>query len=393
VSSVGHAMCHGAKLALPLVTIKVAADEFGVDLDRMGWAIMAFLIGMAVSAVPSGLAGDRYGTERVLVVFFGLLSAAAAGCGMAETYTHFAVAHGLLGVAAGLFHPAALGLISLSVESDKLGEAMGRFGMMGSAGMIAVPFLMNSSLGWRAGYFGLAVGALVMMVVSLALIRMGLLRDHRQQPNAAESSAAQAPDTQSAGGLSIAMLLLLSAMGVNAFLGAGWETIFPETINDVGLVVLSNQTIAAGILVVGGIGQYVGGVLARDAYAASRYAIIMVVQCLVLLGTATAIDRSAMPFMLLGSFAFFNTMTMPMENRMLAGFTSTRRRATAFAMKFLVSLLIAAPAPWIVAEFYQGATDSQSVYRFLSLAGMLGVLAGYFYLRATRRTAARARVR
>ncbi len=386
-------MCHGSKLALPLVTIKVAADEFGVGLDRMGWAITAFLIGMGLSSVPSGLAGDRYGTERVLVVCFGLMALGAVSCGLAESYTGFVMAQALLGVAAGLFHPAGLGLLSLSVESDKLGEAMGRFGVMGSVGMITVPFLMNSPLGWRAGFYGLAVAAAVMVVVSLGLISKGVLCDHRLRP--ASSSAQGVPEAEAptTSGLTVALVLLLGAMSVNAFLGAGWETIFPETIKDVGLVVINNQAIASGILVVGGIGQYVGGILAKDAMAASRYAVILVLQCLVLLGTATAIDRSAMPFMLLGSFAFFNTMTMPIENRILAGYTSTRRRSTAFAMKFLVALLIAAPAPFIAAGLYNGAADSQAVYRFLAMVGMLGVFAGYFFLRTTRLAAARARSR
>lgn len=384
VTSLGHAICHGSKVALPLIPLSAAADDFGVGISRMGSALTAFLIGMGCSSLPSGLASDRWGTVWVLMVFFGLTAVAAVGCGLAESFGEFLFAHALLGVAAGLFHPAGLGLLSLSVESDQLGSTMGKFGVIGSVGVIGVPFLVNTSLGWRAGYLGLAGAALMMLLVSVILSRVGLLIDRRLSPGAAPE-----PAEMGALDLRIPLLLLLLAMGVNAFLSSGWEAIFPETIKDVGLIVFENKTVACGILVVGAIGQYVGGLLARDVFTASRYSVILVLQTLVLLGTAAAIDRSMLPFMLLGSFALFNTMTMPMENRLLAGFTSTRRRASAYACKFVVALLIASPAPWLAARLYDGAPDSQGVYRFLSIVGLVGVFAGYFFLRTTRATTSR----
>jgi MFS family permease len=344
----------------------------------MASALTAFLVGMGCSSLPSGLAGDRWGTVRVLMVFFGLTAAAALGCGLSESFGAFLVAHAMLGVAAGLFHPAGLGLLSLSVESNELGSTMGKFGVIGSLGMIFMPFMVNSSLGWRAGYLGLAGGAAAMLVVCVALSRAGVLIDER--PPEEQQAKLSGPSLLN---WRVALTLLLGAMGVNAFLSSGWESIYLETIRDVGLIVLEDKTVASGVLVVGALGQYVGGLLARDAFTASRYAVILVLQALVLLGTATALDRSMLPFMLLGSFAFFNTMTMPMENRLLAGYTSTRRRSTAYAFKFVVALLIAAPAPWLAHEFYDGVA-SQPVYRLLSLAGLVGVFAGYFFLRSTR---------
>ena len=50
---------------------------------------------------------------------------------------------------------------------------------------------------------------------------------------------------------------------------------------------------------------------------------------LTLLSLAHSLDEPAWPFMLMGSFAFMNFMTQPIENKLLAVYSPARRRATA----------------------------------------------------------------
>jgi len=361
---------------LPLVTLMVGAESFGVTPERMGWCLSAFVLGMGATSLPAGLASDRFGSGRVLTAYFWALAVAALACGQAQGFGAFLMAHAALGCAAGLFHPAGLGLVSLVTPAPQLGRAMGLFGVAGSLGMALMPLAMGSALGWRAGFSMLAVAACVGAVVCHRGLRSGWL------PAAAQGTPTtlqRAGDRQNE-----LLLLLLVIMGVNAFVASGWEAVFPQTVADQGLVVLENWQIATGVLVVGGVGQYIGGLLARDAFAASRLAVILVIQALVLLGTATALDEGVLPFMFLGSFAFLNHGTQPMENRLLAAFTSSRRRSSAYALKFVVALMVAAPAPWMVAGMYEQTGQPQSAFRLLSAITLVGVFAAWLFLRGGR---------
>lgn len=380
VAAAGHALCHGSKVALPLITLTVAAEAFGVGLEAMGWAISAYVLGMGLASVPAGLAGDRWGTIPVLIGY-GLLSGVAAlACATAGSFGTFLAAHAVLGLAAGMFHPAGLGLLTLALPEREQGRAMGLFGVAGSVGMVAMPPLVGSSWGWRAAFFALGMGGFALALASWLLARRGHLHDSRPRGARAAAAPREAPARAS----NAPLILLLVAMSGNAFLNSGWETVFPETVAATGLLVLDDTAILVGILLVGGVGQYVGGMLSRDQFTAPRFAVILVLQVLILLGTAAALDRGLLPFAFLGSFAFLNYMTQPMENRLLAGLTSTRRRATAFALKFLCALVIASPAPRLMAGLVEGSAETAPGYRLLSALGLIGVFAAYFLLRQQR---------
>jgi FSR family fosmidomycin resistance protein-like MFS transporter len=369
----------------------VAAREFEVGEPRIGLAISAYTLAMAGSSVPAGLLGDRFGQGKVLLAFFWMLAAAAVGCALAPTYGALLVAHALLGLAAGLFHPAGLSLVSLSVEPAQLGRAMGTFGLIGGVGWFLVPSLMNTGLGWRTGFAVIAGAGVLGAIVTHVMLARGLVMDG---PAAEEqtSSSVKKPGLE---GRRTKLLLVsvLAAMGINAFMLDGFLPMFPETVNSIGSWIVQEHTLISCVLAVGAIGQYMGGILARDHFAASRYAVLLLLQPLTLLSLAYSLEEPAWPFMLMGSFAFMNFMTQPIENKLLAVYTSSRRRATAFALKFVVALVVAAPAGWLVATLYGGMGWSfQQVYRLLALVGILGVFAGYLFLRQAR-LAAEAAVR
>lgn len=375
----GHATCHGAKLALPLVTLTVGAESFGVEPSRVGWAVSAFTLAMGAASVPAGLAGDRWGTGRLLTAYFWVLAAAGVACGLAQGFGPFLAAHVALGLAAGLFHPAGLGLISLVTPREEIGRAMGLFGVAGSVGLACMPLVMGVSdapQGWRLGFFVLGAAGLFGALACHVGLRAGWL----PSGTGAAPHALQRDGTRKNG----LLVLLLVIMSVNAFISSGWETLFPQTVSDQGLLSLEPWVISTGVLVVGGIGQYVGGILARDTFAAMRLAVILVIQCLVLLGTATALDSDMLPFAFLGSFAFLNYGTQPIENRLLAAFTSARRRSSAYALKFVVALVVATPSAWIVARMYDDHGEPQAAFRMLSAVSLVAVFAGYFFLRRRR---------
>ncbi len=375
-ASTGHALCHASKLVLPLVLAAAAAD-LGVSLVGMAGALSVYLVAMALASVPAGLLADRIGTARVLLLFYWSLAAAAVLCWAANSYGTFVVAHGLLGAAAGLYHPPGLGLISLSTTRDEAGPAMGWHGVASSVGIAATPWAVLQLAphgGWRVVYLALAAAAAAGALAGHVMLRRRLVpAGSRPQPQAAEDGPLRRRG----------VLLLLGVVAFNGFLIDGFTTLFPETVRTHSALAMDDQVVNMLVLAVGGVGQYLGGRLARGATEKRRYVIMLMLQPLAVGGVALLLGRPGAAFLFMGGFAFANYMTQPVENRLLAGATTTARRSTAYALKFLVSLLAGAAAPALIVGLAQSAGHA-TAYAVLALVAVAGMCVGGIFWRVTR---------
>jgi MFS family permease len=372
----GHLLCHGGKVVLQ-VSLFVAAMDLGVGLVEMSWALSAYGLAMGLTAVPAGLLSDRIGPTRVLGLYFWLLAGAALLCALVPGYAGFVVAHALLGGAAGLYHPPGLALISLSTRRETMGPAMGVHGVVGSLGMAFAPLLVlavTPTAGWRGVYGVLALSSVAGALLALLLRRRGLVMDGRP---ALVSPAADGAISRRA------LVLLLAVVSINGFLLDGFMPLFPETVRAQGDLLWDAMVLNAAILSVGAVGQYAGGMLARGARQGGRYMALLALQPVVLAGAAYAIDTPTVAVFQLAAFSFLNFMTQPMENRFLAGFTSSARRSGAFAMKFLVALVVGSAAPPVVAAMLESHGQAPS-YLFLAAVAGLGVLLWWAFLRSSR---------
>lgn len=404
ITSSGHALCHGAKVALPVV-LSLAAYDLGVSIEALGLAVTLFSLGMAATSVPAGLLADRVGTARVLEASFWFTALGGALCATPLGHAGFVASHALLGAAAGFYHPAGLGLLSLSGSKAKLGPAFGWHGVAGSLGVVLAPLVtlaLLGTFGWRGGFGALAVSAAAGGVATHLLRRSGRLFDDVPVPHAGDASVWGQRG----------LVLLLLAVVSNAFLLDGFSTMFPDTVRWLGEAadaradVLTKAAVVpedtdrilgppqrrgpgadylmmAALLGLGAVGQYLGGRGAKRRRSRWIYVAALVAQPLCLGAAALSLDAGAVPLLALGGFAFANYMTQPMENHMLAGFTTRAKRGTAFALKFVVALALASPAPYLAARL---ATRSglAEMYAIFAVAGVVGVAAGVALARQAR---------
>jgi MFS transporter, FSR family, fosmidomycin resistance protein len=320
------------------VSLAIAAAEFGVGLVEMAWALTGFGLAMGAASLPAGLLADRYGTSRVLLAFFWLLSAGALLCAVSAGYASFFAAHALLGAAAGLYHPPGMALISHTASREGLGPALGLHGVAGSVGIALMPLLVAA--GWRQAFFALAATA-------AAVALLGHLLVHRRMlPGALPPPPSLADRPLARRGL----LLFLGVMVLNGFLLDGFTAIFPEVVRAARDPRWSVTVLDTAILALGGVGQWLGGLLARGGRQGGRYVGLVMLQPLLFLGTMLALRAASSPpaFVLFAAFAFLNYGLQPMENRLLATYTSSARRSAAYAVKFLLALVVGAGAPPLV---------------------------------------------
>lgn len=382
----GHALAHASKVALPLATLSATAGDLDVGLPEMGWAISAYTAGMALSSVPAGLASDRWGPGPVLSLYFWLTALACVACALAPSYGLFLAAHAVLGLAAGMFHPPGLGLVSMGVPAERVGRAMGTFGIAAGLGTALVPLAMGTSAGWRVGFLMLAFVGFLGAGACFWLRRVGLLpRGQAVAPaGALEGSAARR-----------GLVLLLLAMAANAFCASAFETVFPDHLAaraatseagwlGGGELSAPGSRLAVIVLALGGLGQWVGGLLAGGRLAGVRYALLIMAQPLFVLLLVRNLDAQlAAVVWPMALFTFVNTATQPVENKLLAAFTSTRRRSTAFALKFLVAVAVAAPAPGLAGELY-AESGLGAAYRLVAVASVVGLSVAVLFLRFGR---------
>ena len=168
-----HATVHTYELSLPLLLL-VWTEEFAtLGVPFLGeFPVTAFVLGavltagyapFGVGALPGGVLVDAYGSKRLIVGCLVGMGVAFGGLALAPSLLWVAVALFVWGVAASVYHPAGLSLVSKGV--DERGSAFAYHGVAGNLGIALGPLVtavLLFALGdWRAVVGLLALPALV----------------------------------------------------------------------------------------------------------------------------------------------------------------------------------------------------------------------------------------
>ncbi len=295
ITMLGHGMVHMYELAIPIfITVWIA--DLGLGSATLGVAVAIGYALYGIGSVPGGVATDAYGSKRLLVVCL---------LGMGVSFLLLAVVDGLLGVtaalavwglAASIYHPAGLRLISTGVTER--GTGFGYHGIAGNVGIASGPLLAATLLivfEWRVVAAVMALPALVVAVYTtyVSVDELAAVETAGNDPTSTErgreAAAEEAPESGDspslrgvftdsraifAGGFLVAFpMLILEGFfyrGVLTFLPdmlASYESLAPVTV--AGERVDPSGYVFVGLLVVGMAGQYVGGKLS-DAMAPEK---------------------------------------------------------------------------------------------------------------------------
>ena len=180
---------HGFGLWLQPIT---QAQEWTRETFAFAIAIQNLVWG--VSGIFAGMAADRFGAFRVIII--GALLYALGLCGMALTTTPltFTLATGaLIGMAqAGTTYAVIYGVIGRNVPAEKRSWAMGVAAAAGSFGqflMVPTEGFLISHFGWQEALLALAAASLLMIPLAWGLRETSL---HHASAGAHKQSIAQA---------------------------------------------------------------------------------------------------------------------------------------------------------------------------------------------------------
>ena len=148
------------------------------SLAGIQWVSNAYLVALAVSLIPAGKAGDRFGHKKVFLAGVAGFAASSAAIGLsgsiAGSITLVIAFRALQGVFGAMLQPTALALLRNTFPPEKLNGAIGMWGAVIGASTAAGPIvggLLVQHIGWEACFYvNVPVGAAA-LIMSLLVLR------------------------------------------------------------------------------------------------------------------------------------------------------------------------------------------------------------------------------
>ena len=272
-TGLGHGTLHGFELAIPLF-VPLWLTEFDVTPTTLGIAIGAGYALVGLVAPFAGVLSDQYGSKQIVLASIGGMGFSFAALVVVESLLVLAAVLVLWGLAAGLYHPAGLSLISRG--SERRGAVLAYHGAAGNVGMVLFPLatiVLLLVFDWRLVALLLSLPAALCVFVGFFLEFEG-----RANPNERGTERRQVDVVASVRrflgttrGMFVGGFLILFAIQmVYGTYYRGVFTFLPEVLGDLPIfepVVVgtheleAGQLVYTGLLVVGIFGQYTGGML------------------------------------------------------------------------------------------------------------------------------------
>ena len=362
-----HALVHLLLTLFPAVLFILRAES-GQSYAVLGATYGAAMLAYGLGAIPVGLLANRLRPLTFLRASTGAAALAAAAIAAAPGTYWFAAALVGLGAACSVHHTAALTLITRAGRSDP--RLFGHWGMMGNLGLALAPAfggLLAAWVGWRLPF---AVGAALGFGVT-AWLFLGTARI--ADDVALETLTAEEPHDTHLPSLTL-VYVISAALG---FVFTGFAAFLPAIAGTrVGFLpattVVRGGIVASLIYTVGFFGQWWGGHAGRRRRLERRYTLIIAANAACLLAAFWLQDWALIAILVAFSFVHFSTQ--PLENTLIARFTSHRARGMSFAVSCVLAFGVGALGAWaggLVAD----AAGGRLQFVFLLLAAVAGVAA------------------
>ena len=330
----GHAWFH-ILVALYLTLVLVIEPVWQRPYDELIelWTLGALLLGLGAPA--AGWLGDRWGEVRVMIVFFLGIGAATIACGLAEGPLSLTAALALLGLFGAIYHP--VGTAWVVKHTTTRGRALAVLGICGSLGA-AVASLVAGGLAdlfdWRLAFVIPGAGTFATGLALLWAYARGRVADRRGD--------VQAQAEPSRRDLRQAFAVLAVTMSLTTVVYYAFITMLPKWLDRELGAALGEGLLGLGALVtlvylLGASAQFVGGHFADRGQAKAVYVASYLLKAVALV---LALFVTGWPVVLAAvAVAFVFDIAAPVENVLIARFTSSRRRGLAYGLRNGIAIL------------------------------------------------------
>ena len=396
--ALAHAMVHTYELSIPIL-IPLWLEAFAVERATIGTVVAVGYALFGLGALPGGILSDSLGSRRLI-----------AGClfGMAASFVLLSTAPSLLvlalalvcwGVAASVYHPAGLSLISTGVENR--GDAFAYHGIAGNVGTALGPLAVALLLlvaDWRTVTVALAVPAVVAGAVAVrvrfderaAVVEAdGGNAGAGRDADASNEADASAGDSKAGVGVSslgeftaesrrllvgsfaaVFLIVMLSGLyyrGVLTFLPDLFSSFAAfAPVEFAGREVDPYRYAYAGLLMVGVLGQYVGGKLTERVPTERAISVVFVALAVLALVFLPAANAGLLPLLVVGALLGFTLFVIqPLYQATVAEYTPPGTRGLSYGYTYLGVFGVGA----------LGAALAGTVLQYADAAALFAILA------------------
>ncbi|GAB6181378.1 DHA2 family efflux MFS transporter permease subunit [Desulfotomaculum defluvii] len=123
------------------VAIPKLMTIFGVSANEIQWVITAYMLSSAVVIPITGYLGDRFGNKRVFILSTVLFTFGSVLCALSWSNSSLIAFRVLQGIGGGIIMPVSMAIIYRIVPIQKIGLALGVWGMAAVMGPAVGPTL------------------------------------------------------------------------------------------------------------------------------------------------------------------------------------------------------------------------------------------------------------
>lgn len=396
VAMVAHAMVHTYELSIPiLVTIWLV--EFPVTEASIGLVVSAGYALFGIGALPGGVLADRFGSRTLIIACLVGMGSSFALLSLAPTVPVIAAALILWGVAASVYHPSGLSMLSTGVR--KRGTAFAYHGIAGNLGIALGPLVTALLLLWFD--WRVVVGILALPAGLAALFAFSVDFDETAAVEATDGGTADGTDSKADAGVdslgefvsqskllfSGGFVVVFAVVMLSGLYYRGTLTFLPELLGDLPLfdpVQVGTQSLEparylyAGLLMVGMLGQYVGGKLTDRVPVERAIAVAFGGLALIALAFVPAMGAGLVPLLAISAvlgFALF--VVQPLYQATVAEYTPAGTRGLSYGYTYLGVFGVGAAGAAIAGAVLSYASASELflvLAGFAALASLLGVV-------------------
>ncbi|MFT0172632.1 MFS transporter [Paraburkholderia mimosarum] len=341
-------------------------------------------LAVGVLTLPLSLVADRWGRVKSIALMAALWSLATLGCAIASSYHEMLVARIFVGVGEAAYGSVGLAML-MSIFPGRLRSTIaGGFtsaAAFGSVLGVSVSGVVATHLGWRW-----SMGLMAMLGFALVIIYFFVVTETRLT-RAYPNDASEAPVQESVRLTPRALFPgLFPSFSVScAYLGSALQifvqgTLFvwlPSYLNRYWEMPVSKASIvAAGLVLVSGMGQLLCGVLTDRLSGASslkrwNMAIGYCLALAILLEIAFRLPPCKLQLVLLAPAVLFLASSFGTCSAIIAGATSPAIHGSAFATLTLFNNILGLAAGPFFTGVIADAVGLQSALRLLPLAAVL----------------------
>ena len=114
---------------------------FNASTDQIEWVLTGYMLTMAIVLPMSGLLGERFGLKNVYVFALTIFTVGSLLCGISWNLPSMIVARVIQAIGGGMIMPVSMTLIYKLVPREKIGIAMGFWGIAAMAAPAIGPTL------------------------------------------------------------------------------------------------------------------------------------------------------------------------------------------------------------------------------------------------------------